>query len=102
MEAFDFQEPSRQRESRPQSGLGVSPVAARSDIRVIGQSQASARKRSKPDRRATPLNEEASALFARLDQAFAGFTADTAAHISDNPCHGLHVAITQSGRNSCP
>lgn len=102
MEAFDFQGPSRRRESRPRSGQDIPTVTAQFDSEATDRSRPRARARSKPDRRVRPLEAEAKALFADLGKALAGFTAKTAAETLDAPGHGLHAALPQSRRSSCP
>lgn len=85
MEAIDFQEPARTQKTPQRTSKAGSPLAAQSGDPALP----AMRQRVKSSPRANPLDEDARVLFARLDQAFAGFATDTA---TCQPGSEIHTA----------
>ncbi len=88
MEAIDFQESARTLKKSRRPAEADFPLVAKPGRRT-NQARPAVRQRFKPSQRANPLHEDARVLFARLDQAFAGFATDT---VTCQPGDEYHAA----------
>jgi hypothetical protein len=86
MEAIDFQESARTQMKLRRPAEADFPSAAQPGRRTNNQARPAVHQKFKPSLRANPLDEDARVLFARLDQAFAGFTTDTATCQTGDVC----------------